>query len=46
MLELPAAAFATLAPDWVCEVLSPSTHELDRGDKARVYALIGCNEDA
>lgn len=38
MPELPEAAFATLAPDWVCEVLSPSTHKLDRGDKARVYA--------
>lgn len=38
MPEIPDAAFATVAPDWVCEVLSPSTHGLDRGDKARVYA--------
>lgn len=38
MPELPDAPFATLAPDWVCEVLSPSTHKLDRGAKARVYA--------
>jgi hypothetical protein len=30
-------AFATLAPDWVCEVLSPSTARLDRGDKLDVY---------
>lgn len=37
MPELPNAAFATLAPDWVCEVLSPSTHNLDRGAKAKVY---------
>ncbi len=27
-----------LAPDWVCEVLSPSTERLDRGAKLRVYA--------
>src|SRR6476646_4505786 len=25
MPELPRAAFFTLAPDWACEVLSPST---------------------
>ena len=28
----------TLAPDWVCEVLSPSTEPLDRGAKLRIYA--------
>jgi Uma2 family endonuclease len=27
-----------LAPDWVCEVLSPSTASLDRGDKLKAYA--------
>ncbi len=32
------AAHFTLAPDWVCEVLSPSTSKLDRGDKLTVYA--------
>jgi Uma2 family endonuclease len=26
-------AFVTLAPDWVCEVVSPSTARLDRGRK-------------
>jgi len=31
------AAF-TLAPDWVCEVVSPSTARLDRARKMRVYA--------
>jgi Uma2 family endonuclease len=31
-------AYFDLAPDWVCEVLSPSTAALDRGDKRRVYA--------
>lgn len=32
------AAFFTLAPDWACEVLSPSTSKLDRGDKLSIYA--------
>ena len=27
-----------LAPDWVCEVLSPSTEKYDRGDKRDIYA--------
>ena len=31
------AAFATLAPDWCCEVLSPSTEKLDRGRKLAIY---------
>lgn len=29
--------FFTLAPDWVAEVLSPSTRKVDRTDKLRVY---------
>src|SRR5207249_834735 len=32
------AAFFTLAPDWICEVLSPSTAALDRGEKMEIYA--------
>ncbi|MDE0716579.1 MAG: Uma2 family endonuclease, partial [Rhodospirillaceae bacterium] len=28
MAEFPDTAFVTLAPDWVCEVLSPSTRDL------------------
>jgi Uma2 family endonuclease len=35
---LPDAPYLTEAPDWVCEVLSPSTQGLDRGDKRRIYA--------
>ncbi|MGB0680820.1 MAG: Uma2 family endonuclease, partial [Polyangiales bacterium] len=27
--QLPAAPFLTLAPDWLCEVLSPSTQAID-----------------
>jgi Uma2 family endonuclease len=30
-------AFATLAPDWCCEVLSPSTEKFDRGRKLAIY---------
>lgn len=32
-----AAAFE-LAPDWICEVLSPSTAATDRADKMPIYA--------
>ena len=35
---VPDAAFMTLAPDWICEVLSPSTETLDRKKKLRIYA--------
>ncbi|WP_375767891.1 Uma2 family endonuclease [Archangium gephyra] len=31
----------TLAPDWVCEVLSPSTARIDRTVKKRIYARQG-----
>ena len=37
MPEMPDAPFFTLAPDWVCEVLSPSTEKLDRAKKLAVY---------
>jgi Uma2 family endonuclease len=33
--------FLTLAPDWVCEVVSPSTGRLDRGRKMGRYAREG-----
>lgn len=39
--ELPAAAYLTLAPDWICEVLSPSTEAIDRGQKLSIYAREG-----
>ena len=35
---LPEVAFFTLAPDWICEVLSPSSRSLDRIKKMRSYA--------
>lgn len=37
MPEMPRAPFFQLAPDWVCEVLSPSTAGLDRVKKLEVY---------
>lgn len=33
-----AMPYFTLAPDWICEVLSPSTHRVDRVRKLPVYA--------
>lgn len=33
--------YFTLAPDWICEILSPSTEALDRSDKMDVYAREG-----
>jgi Uma2 family endonuclease len=35
---IPATAFLTVAPDWVCEIVSPATERLDRGRKRLVYA--------
>ena len=41
MPVFPDAAYFTLVPDWVCEVLSPSTRKLDLGGKSAVYARAG-----
>ncbi|MFY0562693.1 Uma2 family endonuclease [Archangium lansingense] len=41
MPEMPHTAAFTLAPDWVCEVLSPSTAVLDREKKMKAYAREG-----
>ena len=38
---LPAVAFMTQAPDWACEVVSPSTGTIDRTRKMRIYARAG-----
>ena len=37
----PQTAFFTLAPDWACEVLSPSTRRLDQSEKRDIYAREG-----
>lgn len=41
MPELPTGPFTSLPPDWVCEVLSPSTARWDRVKKVPVYARAG-----
>jgi len=41
MPRIPNVAAITLAPDWVCEVVSPSTGVIDRGRKMSVYAREG-----
>lgn len=41
MPSLPETAWFELAPDWVCEVLSPSTAKLDRTLKLPIYAAQG-----
>src|SRR6185503_7712374 len=38
MPTFPDAKYITLAPDWVCEVLSPSTEKIDRSKKLAIYA--------
>lgn len=38
MPEMPHVAGFTLAPDWVCEVLSSSTEKVDRALKLPLYA--------
>jgi Uma2 family endonuclease len=35
------AAHLTLAPDWLCEVVSPSTERIDRTKKLDIYAREG-----
>jgi Uma2 family endonuclease len=41
MPELPATAYFTVVPDWVCEVLSRSTESIDRTKKLPLYAAHG-----
>jgi len=36
-----APPYYDLAPDWVCEIVSPGTERLDRGRKMRIYAREG-----
>jgi len=39
---VPNVAYFELAPDWICEVMSPSTGRLDRVRKMPIYAREGC----
>lgn len=36
--SIPDEAFIAVAPDWICEVLSPSTVSIDRVKKLAIYA--------
>lgn len=35
--SLPDKAWIEIAPDWVCEIISPSTEHYDRGAKRQIY---------
>lgn len=37
-------AYFNIRPDWVCEVLSPSTERIDRGAKIALYAAAGVGQ--
>lgn len=41
MSDVPETPYIEQAPDWVCEVLSPSTEALDRTEKMDVYLQAG-----
>ncbi|NMO20625.1 Uma2 family endonuclease [Pyxidicoccus fallax] len=41
MPEMPDVTGTELTPDWLCEVLSPSTEALERNQKMAVYAREG-----
>lgn len=37
----PTCEYPSVVPDWVCEVLSPSTERIDRAKKLAIYAREG-----
>ncbi|MDI7266372.1 MAG: Uma2 family endonuclease [Myxococcota bacterium] len=41
MPQVPETAWFSVVPDWVCEVLSPSTAAIDRAEKLPFYARAG-----
>ncbi len=41
MPTLPETAWFEIAPDWACEILSPSTARIDRVEKMPIYAEQG-----
>ncbi|MEO0761523.1 MAG: Uma2 family endonuclease [Pseudomonadota bacterium] len=41
MPEFPDVAAFDLAPDWICEILSPSTRKFDLTEKREIYARSG-----
>lgn len=43
MPKLPETAWFETVPDWVCEILSPSTARVDQAEKMPLYAGMGVN---
>ena len=41
MPDFPGGAYCTVAPDWVCEVLSASTRGIDNSEKRSIYVREG-----
>lgn len=41
--QIPDEPFFSTIPDWICEVLSPSTTALDKTKKMPLYAELGVN---
>ncbi len=41
MPDYPDTAYCSIAPDWACEVLSPSTRRIDQNEKRTIYAREG-----
>lgn len=41
MPKLPETAWFETVPDWICEILSPSTIKIDRSEKMPIYAELG-----
>ena len=39
--QLPDTAYIETPPDWLCEIVSPSTESYDRGIKRNIYARAG-----
>ncbi len=39
--SMPETAWFETVPDWICEVLSPSTEKYDRHEKRDIYASFG-----
>ena len=41
MAALPRRPWFDLAPDWACDILSPSTRRIDLTSKRRIYGPAG-----
>jgi len=41
MPQRPDSSHIEVVPDWVCEILSPSTSRFDKGRKREIYATAG-----